>query len=396
MKIYVTGLGVVSGIGLGVAENIASLRNLQHSMGKVTLFPTGLDVPVSEVKCSNEELKQLLSRNRAQTISRTALLGMLAAREALDDARLDTASLRTGFISSTSVGGMDLSEHFYESFRKDNRRGRLREIIGHDCGASTELIADYLKVKDFVSTISTACSSASNAIMLGARMIRHGLLDAAIVGGTDALCKFTLNGFNSLLILDKEHCRPFDASRAGLNLGEGAGYIVLQSEQSLRKDAYCLLSGFANVNEAFHQTGSSPEGDGAFLAMTKAMAQSGVLPEEIDYINVHGTGTPSNDLSEGMAIWRIFGDKAPRFSSVKAFIGHTLGASEGIEAVYSALSVRHGFIYPNLNFRKPMDETGLTPETSFCEGLPVRNVLSNSFGFGGNNSSLLFSTLKEK
>ncbi len=291
---------------------------------------------------------------------------------------------------------MDLSEHFYDSFRKAPEKGRLREVISHDCGASTEMIAGYLGVKDFVTTISTACSSAANAIMLGARMIQHGLLDAAIVGGTDALCKFTLNGFNSLLILDKEHCRPFDASRAGLNLGEGAGYLVLQSEKSLRKEAYCLLNGYANVNEAFHQTGSSPEGDGAFQAMQEAISQNNIPYKEIDYINVHGTGTPSNDLSEGIAIRRIFGTNAPAFSSVKAFIGHTLGASEGIEAVYSVLSVYHGFVYPNLNFKEPIAETGLIPETSFREGLSIRNVLSNSFGFGGNNSSILFSTLKEK
>lgn len=400
MNIYVTGLGVVSGIGRGVAENIASLRELRHGMGKVTLFPTQLDVPVSEVKYSNEELKQLLSMDIQRTISRTALLGMLAAKEAVEDARLDVFSLRTGFISSTSVGGMDLSEQFYVPFRQDNSKGRLRNVIAHDCGASTEMIADYLQVEDYVTTISTACSSAANAIMLGARMIRNGLLDAAIVGGTDALCKFTLNGFNSLMILDKEHCRPFDASRAGLNLGEGAGYIVLQSEESLHKKepspqqkAYCLLSGYANVNEAFHQTGSSPEGNGPFWAMNEAMIQSGIPANEIDYINVHGTGTPNNDLSEGFALRRIFGDNTPPFSSVKAFIGHTLGASEGIEAVYSVLSVRHGFIYPNLNFRQPIEDTGLIPETSFQEGLPIRNVLSNSFGFGGNNSSILFSTI---
>lgn len=396
MRIYVTGLGVVSGIGLGVAENIASLRKHQHGMGKVTLFPTELDVPVSEVKYSNEELKRLLSLDIQKTFSRTALLGMLAAREAVDDARLDLKTLRVGLISSTSVGGMDLSEHFYNAFKKDNRKGRLREVISHDCGASTEMIADYLKINDFVTTISTACSSAANAIMLGARMIRNDQLDAAIVGGTDALCKFTLNGFNSLMILDKEHCRPFDASRAGLNLGEGAGYIVLQSEKLLQKEPYCLLSGYSNVNEAFHQTGSSPEGNGPFWSMTEAIAKSEIPPEEIDYINVHGTGTPSNDLSEGLAIRRIFGDKIPPFSSVKAFIGHTLGASEGIEAVYSVLSVYHGFIYSNLNFKEPIKENMLMPETSFREGLPIRNVLSNSFGFGGNDSSILFSTLKEK
>ncbi|CDA82681.1 uncharacterized protein BN772_01181 [Bacteroides sp. CAG:754] len=412
MKIYVTGLGIVSGIGIGVSENIEALRQGKHGIGKVTLFPTALDVPVSEVKHNNKELKQLLGISPQRTVSRTALLGMVAAKEALEDAGLnqrtsryaqqpsqhiqqppqqDSQPLRIGFISATSVGGMDLSEHFYESFKENPKRGRLREVISHDCGASTELIASYLGINDFITTISTACSSAANAIMLGARMIKHGLLDAVVVGGTDALCRFTLNGFNSLMILDKAHCRPFDRSRTGLNLGEGAGYLVLQPESSLRRTPYCELSGYANTNEAYHQTGSSPEGDGAFLSMSEAIASSGISPEEIDYINVHGTGTPGNDASEGMALRRIFGEHVPPFSSVKAFIGHTLGASEGIEAVYSVLSLYKGMIYPNLNFTDAMPETGLIPETTFREGIPVRHVLSNSFGFGGNDSSLLFS-----
>lgn len=395
MKIYVTGVGVVSGIGLGVKENITALRLGKHGMAKVTLFPTILDIPVSEVKYRNEELKRLLALDTKKTFSRTALLGMLATQEAVKDSHMDVRSCRTGLISSTSVGGMDLSEHFYTLFKKDNGQGRLREVISHDCGASTELIASYLGIDDFVTTISTACSSAANAIMFGARLIKHGQLDMVIVGGTDALCRFTLNGFNSLMILDKIHCRPFDESRAGLNLGEGAGYLVLQSEESLRRTPYCELSGYANANEAFHQTGSSPEGDGAYLSMTEAIASSHVSKDEIDYINVHGTGTPSNDASESKALRRIFGNHVPPFSSVKAFIGHTLGASEGIEAVYSALSVRHGFIYPNLNFNEAIPETGLVPEMSFREGVPIRHVLSNSFGFGGNNSSLLFSMLHE-
>ena len=173
-KIYVTGLGVISGIGQGVKENLDSLKSGKHGMGKITLFPTVLDVPVSEVKQSNEKLKQILFLPSGKTYSRTALLGLLAAQEAARDAELDFASPRIGLISSTSIGGMDASERFYASFREDNRKGRLRDIISHDCGASTEMIAAYLGVKGMVTTLSTACSSAANAIMLGARLIRHG------------------------------------------------------------------------------------------------------------------------------------------------------------------------------------------------------------------------------
>lgn len=391
MRIYVTGLGVVSGIGLNIDENLTSFRELKHGMGKVTLFPSVLDVPVSEVKLSNDELKTRLSLPVNKSYSRTALLGMLAAKEALSDSLLDVQSCRVGFVSSTSVGGMDLSEKFFVQFKDDNSKGKLREIASHDCGDSTERIASYLGIKDFVTTVSTACSSAANAIMLGARLIKSGHLDAVIVGGTDALCKFTLNGFNSLMILDQDHCRPLDISRAGLNLGEGAGYLVLQSEETLNRKPYCELSGYANINEAYHQTGSSPEGKGAYLSMTEAIAQSGLAKEDIDYINLHGTGTPTNDMSESIAIQRIFGQQVPLLSSVKAFIGHTLGASEGIEAAYSVLSVSRGIVYPNLNFLHPIEETKLIPVTQFQEGLKIKHVLTNSFGFGGNNSSLIFS-----
>ena len=382
----------MSGIGLNVSGNVESLRRKRHGMAQPQFFATELDVPVSEVKLSNEKLAKRLNLNTERVYSRTALLGLMAAREALTDSKISTDKMRVGFISSTSVGGMDLSEVFYNDFRTDHNRGRLRMVSQHDCGSSTEFIANQLGIKGFQTTVSTACSSAGNAIMLGARMLKHNMLDAVIAGGTDALCKFTLNGFNSLMILDKEHCRPFDATRAGLNLGEGAGYIVMQRCEDAVRDPYCLLTGYANANDAYHQTGCSPEGNGAFKSMSEAMAVSGLQPSDIDYINVHGTATPNNDLSEATAIRRIFGDSVP-FSSVKAFIGHTLGASEGIEAVYSALSVKNGYVYPNLNFKSVDTNIGLSPETEFAEGRNIRNVLSNAFGFGGNDTSLIFSKI---
>ena len=382
----------MSGIGLNVSGNVESLRRKRHGMARPQFFATELDVPVSEVKLSNAELAKYLNLNAERVYSRTALLGLMAALEALTDSGISTDKMRVGFISSTSVGGMDLSEVFYNDFRADHNRGRLRMVSQHDCGSSTEFIANQLGIKGFQTTVSTACSSAGNAIMLGARMLKHNMLDAVIAGGTDALCKFTLNGFNSLMILDKEHCRPFDATRAGLNLGEGAGYIVMQRFEDAVRDPYCLLTGYANANDAYHQTGCSPEGNGAFKSMSEAIAVAGLQPSDIDYINVHGTATPNNDLSEATAIRRIFGESVP-FSSVKAFIGHTLGASEGIEAVYSALSVKNGYIYPNLNFKSVDANIGLSPETEFAEGRNIRNVLSNAFGFGGNDTSLIISKI---
>lgn len=391
MKVFITGIGAISGIGQGVEEHLVSFRSGQHGLGKITLFPTRHDVPVSEVKATNDNLKERLAVPRQQTLSRTALLGITAAQEAWQDAAIAaTNGLRVGLISANSTGGMDLSEQFYPLFREDNSRGRLRHVASHDAADSTERIASYLGLTGFRTTISTACSSAANALMLGARMIRQGMLDVVIAGGTDALCKFTLNGFSSLMIVDRAPCRPFDASRAGLNLGEGAGYVVLQSEKSLHKSPYAELCGFANSNDAYHQTASSPDGTGAWLAMKNALEIAGISPEEVDYINAHGTGTPNNDASESQAIYRLFGDRIPPFSSTKAFTGHTLGAAGGLEAVFSVLAIQRGIYYPNLNFSTPIEETGLVPVTTYSEQHTIRTVVSNSFGFGGNNTSLVF------
>lgn len=393
--IYITGLGMISAIGMNVSEAEQSLRTGKSGLGPITLFNTvhSEQFPVCEVKADNLQLKQLLNIAPQQLITRTALLGIVAAREALLDAGIDVNDgLRTGLISSTSVGGMDLSEEFYAAYRRQQPTGSIRQVFSHDCGDSTERIADYLSIRDYLSTISTACSSAANAIMLGARLIRHGIVDRVIAGGTDSLTRFTLNGFNTLMILDRESCRPFDDTRSGLNLGEAAGFVVLESERAINaseKKYYAKLAGFGNANDAYHQTASSPEGDGPFLAMQKALQTSQLQAKDISYINVHGTGTPNNDLSEGKAMLRLF-DHVPLFSSTKAYTGHTLGAAGGVEAVISCLSLYHQTIYPNLNFSTPIQDLNLMPVTQCMEQVPLTAVLSNSFGFGGNNSSLLF------
>lgn len=394
MNVCVTGVGVVSAIGWGVEENLLSLRRRQTGIGKITLFPTDVQVPAGEIKLSDGELKKRLGIPVGNIVPRTALLAIAAVREAIGDAGLTDETLkRTAFISATSVGGMDISERIYPTLRETTDSTVDRAMTTHDCGSVTRLITGYTGLQGYCATVSTACSSAANALMTAARMIKAGWFDTVVAGGTDALCRFTLNGFNSLKILDDQLCKPFDCDRHGLNLGEGAGYLVLQAEDKVSATPYCCLAGYANTNEAFHQTGSTPEGNGAYAAMSEALKVAGVLPEDVDYINVHGTGTLGNDLSESRALLRLFNGNVPPFSSVKSFIGHTLGASDGIEAVYSALSVRRGLLYPELNFTTPMPETGLTPMTEWVEGKRVKCVLSNAFGFGGNDASLVFSAL---
>ena len=394
-QIYITGLGAVSAVGNNVEECFLSLKQKQSGIGAIDLLSTNLKGSFSagEIKLTNIELcKRLgISEKKADLFPRTALLGMAAAKEAADDAEIDLSDkhLKTGLISATTTGGMDITETKINSGTKN-----YNYIHTHPSGDSTNKIASYLGLNGYRTTISTACSSGANSIIHGIRLIRHGIIDRAIVGGTDALTKFTLNGFNSLMILDKNPCKPFDEERKGLNLGEAAGFIVIESEKSLKnksKQAYCKISGFANANDAFHQTASSPKGDGAYNAMNQALTMSGLLPEDIDYINAHGTGTKNNDLTEGKAILRLFGDQIPKFSSTKAFTGHTLGASAAIEAIFSCLSIVKGIVYPNLNFEHPISDINIKPEVEISDE-EIKNVISNSFGFGGNNTSLIFST----
>lgn len=394
-KIYVTGIGIISAIGLNVKENLSSLKSVRHGIGELENFETihSHSFPCGEIKLDNFQLADLLNINIGPDFSRTALLGMIAAKEAMLNGGLtNSEELEIGLISATTVGGMDRGEMFYRNITPENRNF----IISGCCGDSTEKIADYLGVKGYVSTISTACSSSVNSIISGAELIKNNLLDRIIVGGTDPLSKFTLNGFNSLMILDKNHCKPFDRKRNGLNLGEGAAYLVLESENAVKgreEKILCELTGYANANDAFHQTTSSENGEGAFQAMSKALKKSGLKMEDIDYINAHGTGTINNDLTEAIAIKRLFGENHPWLSSNKAFIGHTLGAAGAIEAIFSIFSLKYGMIFPNLNFSECMEEIQITPVKELMEDMVIRNVFSNSFGFGGNNSSLIFSAI---
>jgi len=393
-EIYITGMGMVSAIGNNVHESFISLKSSKTGIDKIKFLQTRHceDFKVGEVNMSNSDLLLSMQITEKEYVkySRTALLGMKAAKEAFENAKLQKKdlTLRIGVVSATTVGGMDKTENDYADMNI-----KTGFVQTHPSGDSTDKIAEFLGIMGYRTTLSTACSSAANAIMHGANLIQHNLLDIALVGGTDALSKFTLNGFNALMILDKDFCKTFDKNRQGLNLGEGAGFLVIESAESIKKrgvSPIAELVGYANANDAYHQTASSPEGEGAYISMQKAIRMSKLLPENIDYINVHGTGTFNNDLSEGIAMKRLFGNQLPPFSSTKSFTGHTLGASAGVESVISILAISNNMIFPNLNFFNPIEELQISPITKVIDNIQINNVLSNSFGFGGNNSTLIF------
>ena len=379
-------------MGIGVKNNIYSLKNnLSGISSRPIVLKSKLNLPVGEIHFTNNELSEHLTIPTSRHLSRTALLGIMAVKEALSNTDFPK-NARVALVSATSVAGMDLTELFYKEYDKDNNKGRLRDVKMHDCGTIARVIAEYSGINGYVSDISTACSSAANAILFAAKLLKYKVADYVVAGGCDALSIFTLNGFNALKVLDSDICRPFDNSRCGLNLGEGAGFLLMQRDDMPYTEKYCTFAGGVNANDAFHQTASSDSGTGAFLAMSNALKNADILPEEVSYINAHGTATVNNDASESAAILRLFGNKSmvPHFSSIKAFTGHTLAASGGIEAVLSAIAVKNGYLYPNLNFSNPIDNFELVPVTHFSDNNQVNCVVSNSFGFGGNCTSLIF------
>lgn len=388
--IAITGMGMISAIGMNVPENESSLLVNRHGVRTYSVDNELIhqEKLVGEILKSNDELYSELNLSPEEAFTRSTLLAFSAAKEAVWSAGLDLSDgIKTGFISATTVGGMDATEKYYFNFLESDANKKF--IPTQNCGVHAEQIAKKLGINDFVTTISTACSSAANAIMLGARMIKAGILDRAIVGGTDSLSAFTVNGFSSLMIYSDEHCRPFDDNRKGLNLGEAAAYIVLESEKAVKeKKVLGYLAGYGNANDAFHQTASSDNGEGAYLAMKTALEIAGLKPGDIDYVNAHGTATPNNDFSEGKSLLRIF-DNVPDFSSTKAFTGHTLAAAGAVEAIFSLLALKNQTVFANLNWKTPMKEFDLKPQTQIRQK-EIKTVLSNSLGFGGNCSSLIF------
>ena len=394
-RIVITGMGICSCIGDNVQETFTHLSQGKSGLSTIELLDTLHQdhIRVGEVKHTNEALTNILDIPKENSYSRTSLLGILALREAIKNASLDEESLHSlGLIMASSVGGMDMTERYFYDYATNIPARRY--ITSHNIGEITQQMASYFGIKGFVTSLSTACSSSANAIITAANLIRTRRARTLAVGGADALSKFTINGFNALMILSDKEATPFDEHRKGLNLGEAGAFLILEAESEALKHGRKILaqlSGWGNANDAYHQTASSEDGEGAFLAIEKALHCSGLSPKDIDYINAHGTATVNNDLSESRALIRIFSEEQmPDLSSTKPFTGHTLAVASAVEAIISILSIEKEMIFPNLNFQTPMKEVNIKPVTVLKQK-PIQHVLSNSFGFGGNCSALIFS-----
>jgi 3-oxoacyl-(acyl-carrier-protein) synthase len=386
-------MGVISAIGNSVAENHLALKAGTCGIHKkLDLFPSKYAgvLPFAQVAFSNDELIKKLQITE-KGVTRTTMLAMHALNESVADAGFDPSTVSafdTALIGANTVGGMCLTDELYHD--ANSSQGGSDYLGSYDGASVCIYLQKRFGMNGIINTINTACSSSANAIMYGAMLINNGFAKRAIVGGTDSLAKFTINGFNALHILSPVNCTPFDENRKGLNLGEGAAFLILEKEEDIKgKKVYAELTGYCNSNDAHHPSSLSDEGDGPFLSMQGALNAAKLSPDKIDFINAHGTGTENNDEVEGRAMIRLFNNPPP-FASTKGNIGHTLGAAGAIEAVYSILSLVHQEVYQNLHFKTPVPSTGLSPVQSYKK-MPVHHVMSNSFGFGGNCSSLVFS-----
>ena len=393
-RVLVTGLGIISAIGNSVDQNREALIQGISGISALQFCDTrysGLR-PCGEIKATTSSFKEKLQAAEPG-VTRTSLLALHAFLEACGDAKLqesDIASTDTALIGASTVGGMCLTDELYHDANK--KEDGSPYLSSYDCASVNIYLQQRHGMKGIVNTINTACSSSANAIMYGARLLQQGLAKRAIVGGADSLAKFTINGFNALHILSPEICTPFDQHRKGLNLGEGAAFLVLEREEDVKdKTVYAALSGYGNSNDAYHPSSLSDNGAGPQLSMQRALETAKLSPAQISFINAHGTATENNDLSESTAMIHLFGT-VPPFVSSKGNTGHTLGAAGAIEAVYSILNLYHQEMYPSLQFKTPIESTLLTPVQEYRPA-SLQHVMSNSFGFGGNCSSLIFSAV---
>ncbi len=387
-RIAITGAGAICAIGHDVDAITRSLTDGRTGISAPRHVQAPFDdVVVGEVAATNLELTaRLVQAGLDPPRSRTTLLALTAALEAVNGAR---NGIHTVVVSASTVGGMDLTEQHYAAWAQGDRHD-LNDALEHPVDSHTSHVARAIGSRAMRTTISTACSSSANALIHGAQLLLSGRADRVLAGGADALCAFTMEGFRALSAMDPCPTRPFDPARNGMNLGEAAAYLVLERADDAHRNGRPILGylgGWANRNDAHHQTATSPTGDGPYEAMHAAIALAGMATTQVDHVNAHGTGTGNNDDTELTALERLF-DQVPPLAATKALTGHTLAAAGALEAVIALICMRTGLIPAGPVPTLPMEGHRTRPVPQALKR-PVRSVLSNSFGFGGNDTALL-------
>ncbi len=378
----ITGLGLITGLGRGAANHRLALRESRSALGPLTLFeaPGMPAVPVAEVSPGDLDAGERLSRGEA--------LALAAAKDALGSHR----PFGPGVIAvGTTTGGIFESEQHYLRHRGAEGAEDRWLLRHHAAGTVADQLALQLGLSGERHTFSTACSSSAHAIGHAASCVAEGA-PWALAGGVDALCRLTYGGFHALKLLSTGSCRPFDRDRQGLSLGEGAAFLLLEPLAKARERGATVLGqvlGWGCASDAYHPTSPHPEGRGAIAAIEAALADAGLGPGEVDYVNAHGTGTRANDQVEALALKAVFGTKLPKVSSTKGATGHTLGAAGAIEAALCLLCLEAGFAPGTVGLNTADATLGLAlVEAGGVHG-PLQVALSNSFGFGGNNAALV-------
>ncbi len=385
-RVAVTALGIVSPLGLGAGETLAALREGRDCVSAVTAFDTA--------KCRAKTAGQVaaLADDGTRQSRRLHRAGHMMIRALRELRAGDAAFTPECMVLGTTSGGMSYGEQFYRAQVQHTRPPKRAAWLANYSAQKPAL--DAMQAGGFcvpAQIVANACASGTNAIGHAFRLVREGLRDRVICGGYDAISELVYVGFDSLQASTTDKVRPFDKARTGLVLGEGAALLALEEMESARRRGAPILAeltGYGISTDNHHLTQPHPSGIGPELAMQRALTDAALSAEEVDYINAHGTATPFNDASEGAAIAKIFGARAP-VSSTKAMMGHALGAAGAIEAVFSVLALRHQFLPPNIHYREPDPAWTLDIVANTAREARVGCVVSNSFGFGGTNASIV-------
>jgi 3-oxoacyl-[acyl-carrier-protein] synthase II len=388
--VAITGIGCLSAAGSDLKENIKSLFSGKRHACRPERFSSSHPVSYPVFEIHKETFSVLSPKN--MNISRTARMGIAAALEAMRDTELEPADLngiRVGVCMGTTVGSAMNDEDFYRDYRK-GLQPDMSVIDRYLSGNPASVIAREFRFTGPCQTVVNACSSGTDAIGVGAMWIRSGLCDVVLAGGADELCRVTYNGFISLMVSDDSLCKPFDRDRKGLNLGEGAAVLILESDSFLRKrkpSARAFVMGYGSASDGYHLTAPHPEGRGLKKALAYALEESGKTIEDIAFVNTHGTATKDNDRTE----IRVLSEMLPGvpFLSTKGYTGHTLGAAGAIEAAFTIAGLESRMIPPNAGFTSPDPELkNISPVTEIT-GISRKIAISESLAFGGHNSALV-------
>jgi 3-oxoacyl-[acyl-carrier-protein] synthase-1 len=382
--IPVIGVGAISSLGSTAKQGFGAIAQARDGISPLRLFDSGLKTPPL---CA--QVHTIPGSDNAP--NRTAALALCAAQESRAPIE-NRDGLSLGIVVATTVAGMARSELFYKQLRLDPGyiENAGRELAFHEPAALSGFLCGALNAQGFY-TLSTACSTGLHAVGMAKRLVETGAFDLCVAIGADALSLLTIRGFSSLMLIDPSGCKPFDAGRAGISLGEGAGALCLASQKALRVTGVkplAFASGWGASADCYHMTAPHPDGAGAVLAVRAALKEAGCLPADIDLIATHGTATPDNDFAEINAMRAVFGN-LPLFCSMKRSIGHTLAASGALEAVYSVCALQKGIVPPTAGFGQLDDKINATP--ALFQRKELRHILKNSFGFGGNNAVVVLS-----